>query len=433
MRRFSVFKRGRFYYVQFYNEKTKRYDPRKSTGETEERPAYAIACEWAKNGIPQGSGSRVQVNEIEKVSSLLNSIKADSITADDAEKIVKALENRGLVEKVIVKKSLDAAPLIDFLFRFWDIKKSEYLKENKSFGHGIGKCHQYNMTRCVRCYWKPYFQKKRIGEISRQDLKHFSMWLHDEKGLSAKTINNVMGAGTRAFRWAKDEELIKGNPAANLVTYSGGARERGVLTIHEAARLFAVKWDDFRVRLANQLAAVTGLRSGEVLALQVRDIGEDRLFIRHSWSRQDHLKGTKTNKERDIPFPFPGLRRALLDQARMNPHGVGPTSFVFWSLDKTDQPMDNKTLMRGLEKALYRLNPAENWKSRNIVFHSWRHYFASQLANHIDQRKAMSATGHTSKEIFKVYADHLSAEVFQEVKDTMRSTFTNIIKGGPNE
>jgi integrase len=430
MRRFSIFRRGDFYYVQFWNDKTKKYDSRKSTGETDKNAALLVIAQWERDGIPQKQGEARSLAEIEKVSSLLNTIKADSITPEDAERIVKVLKDRGLVEIAVLKDRQKPEILSEFLLRFWDYDRSPYVREKKAHHHSIGKRHCWEMDKSVKRYWKPYFMGKYLPEIRKADLKAFSIWLAEEKGLGPKSINNVLGAGCVAIRWAYNNEIVSANPAEGLVKFGGASRERGVLTVHEAAKIFSVKWDDFRVRLANQLAAVTGLRSGEVLALQVRDIGEDRLFVRHSFSKKDGLKGTKTNKERKIPFPYPGLRRALLDLARINPHGVGPASFVFWSIDMKDRPMDDKTLQRGLQKALDRLNPKENWKRRNVVFHSWRHYFASQLADRIEPRKAMSATGHTNKAVFDAYADHLSAEVFKEVGETMQRTFTNIIEGG---
>ena len=90
----------------------------------------------------------------------------------------------------------------------------------------------------------------------------------------------------------------------------------------------------------------TGLRAGEVLALQVRDIGEDRLHVWHSWSGSDRLKAPKTNEERTVPL-IGEVRTALLELARKNPHGMGPTAFIFWSTSMSDRPMDHAFLLDG--------------------------------------------------------------------------------------
>ena len=71
---------------------------------------------------------------------------------------------------------------------------------------------------------------------------------------------------------------------SGLMKFSGRPAKRGVLAEEEVGRLFKVRWADERARIGNLTAMSTGLRAGEVLALQVRDIGEDRLHVRHSWS-----------------------------------------------------------------------------------------------------------------------------------------------------
>ena len=47
-----------------------------------------------------------------------------------------------------------------------------------------------------------------------------------------------------------------------------------------------------------------------------------------------------------------------------------------------------------------------NRRKRGLVFHSLRHRFATALADRIDQRQAMKATGHRTSVVFESYADH---------------------------
>ena len=53
------------------------------------------------------------------------------------------------------------------------------------------------------------------------------------------------------------------------------------------------------------LALYTGMRQGEIAALRLEDIGADRIYIRHSWSKYEGLKETKTNECREIKIPPP--------------------------------------------------------------------------------------------------------------------------------
>jgi integrase len=66
--------------------------------------------------------------------------------------------------------------------------------------------------------------------------------------------------------------------------YSGDTPERHILTPELAQAVFKVHWPDYRAKLANMPAMVTGMRQGEILALQVRDIGKDRIYVKHGWN-----------------------------------------------------------------------------------------------------------------------------------------------------
>ena len=66
------------------------------------------------------------------------------------------------------------------------------------------------------------------------------------------------------------------------------------------------------------------------------------------------------------------------------------------------------------------------WKGRAIVFHSWRHYYAARIADGAS-RKVMLATGHANGAIFESYADHATAEVFEEVRTAATEAFGQLI------
>lgn len=84
------------------------------------------------------------------------------------------------------------------------------------------------------------------------------------------------------------------------------------------------------------------MREGEILALQVQDIGTDRIFIRHSYSPYEGgLKPPKNGEEREIRIP-PQLRDMLLNQAAFNPWGYDENSFIFYSTQASDKPMSPK-------------------------------------------------------------------------------------------
>ena len=280
-------------------------------------------------------------------------------------------------------------------------------------------------------------------EIRKADLQTFALWLKETKGQKGKTVNNCLAAGTVPLRWANANELIPSNPAAGLMKFGGRAERRGVLTEEEVTRLFAKPWANERAYAGNALAMSTGLRLGEVLAIQVRDIEDHRLRVRHSLSNIDRLKGTKTGEQRAVPL-LPGIGARMLDLARKNLHGVGPISFVFWSITHADRPMDAHGLADPLRDALLSLSvkdddrrdpekvrqAAEYWRAQKVSYHSWRHLWAAQMADLLEARKVMSATGHKNGAVFEVYADYAAEKTLAEVQAVSEATFGKLLPLG---
>jgi integrase len=340
-----------------------------------------VVAEWLRDGIPdpKRKGTR-PISSIFELHTVLSALRALPLSTADAEKVLGILRDRQLIETAVVRAGPGSDPLVSFLERFWDFDKSQYVREKLAHEQRIGRRHCYEMALWIRKYWKPYFgEERRLVEIRKADLQTFALWLKETKGQKGKTVNNCLAAGTVPLRWANANELIPSNPASGLMKFGGRAERRGVLTEEEVARLFAKPWADERAYLGNALAMRTGLRLGEVLAIQVRDIEDNRIRVRHSWSNIDRLKSTKTGEQRTVPL-LPWLRTRMLDLARKNPHGVGPISFVFWSTTFADRPMDAHGLADPLREALLGLSitdedrkdpeklrqAAEYWRARRV-------------------------------------------------------------------
>jgi integrase len=208
-----------------------------------------------------------------------------------------------------------------------------------------------------------------------------------------------------------------------------------VLTEAEAAEVFSVEWEDKRAFVASLVAATTGARSGECLALRRSDIGTDTLNIQHSYSPLDGLKAPKNGHKRTAPL-LPEVRAALLDLLRNNPHQADDP-FIFYSL-QDDRPVNPNVILDGLHTALNRLNTKRkegnpdaeliDWKGRGIVFHSWRHYFCSRMTDVLDGEKIAKVSGHLSESVFKKYSDHIETKNIAEVSNAAAHVFSNILQ-----
>jgi len=227
------------------------------------------------------------------------------------------------------------------------------------------------------------------------------------------------------LKWAFNEKIIPSNPAVGLTKFSITNKERGILTEAEAAAVFAVSWKDKRAFVASLVSATTGARLGECLALRKSDIGDDTLNIAHSFARLDGLKCPKNGHKRVVPL-LPGVKAALLDLLKDNPYNSFETDnpFIFYSTLQ-NKPIENTVILKGLQKALDAINL--DYKSRNICFHSWRHFFCAKITQRCDGEKVAKVSGHLSESIFRRYADHIESKNIQEVGDAAAQVFSNII------
>jgi integrase len=216
------------------------------------------------------------------------------------------------------------------------------------------------------------------------------------------------------------------NPAAGFTFFSGESKKRGVLTLREAEAIFRVEWKDSRAMAGSLAAMTTGLRAGEVLALRKSDIDPVKpvLHIRHNWSTMDGLKRPKNGEPRRAPL-LPEFRKILEELIKENPHKDNPDPFIFYSL-LPDQPMDAHLLLDGFKRACGKVGI--DCKARNIVFHSWRHFYAARMADKMTAEQVMRITGHKTADVFEVYADHVTEENLEAMGKAGQEVFGKILQ-----
>jgi len=370
---------------------------------------------------------------------VLEGLRSLPLESKDAEKIVDILRGKGLLLSAVIAGGAGAELFEDYVRRFWTYDKSPYVTDKHAHEQRMGKTHCFESLGRAEKYWIPYFKGKHLAEVTRADIKAFSLSLAaPELKIKPITRNRILTVGTTALRWAYENDLIAEDPTAGVSSYSAQVKRRGVLTPEEATALFKLEWPDERVKLGNLVAMTTGLRQAEIIALKREDIAEAWLDVRHSYSRRDKLKTTKTATGRRVPL-LPEIRKALLGLAEKSPYG--PDGFIFWG-DSVDEPMKQGLLLDGLQDALLHLSlgnkyvtasdeakakAIDGWKTRNIVFHSWRHFYAARMADKLEARKIMLATGHKTESVFDAYADHALDSDLAEVGRVAGEVFENII------
>lgn len=450
-----------FYKAYFVNTETGKVIATKSTHSTNKFEATQIASNWHLNGLP--SARTTSCSNYKNNSALTSGMDLQSIvnrlTRDEALELNAMITARfsfipcGDVvnEKAVVQmpagaaavietgfadtealssvpKSDNANPsepifLIEALTNFWDFENSEYVKKRQLRGFDIKQRNCKEKLGIVHRYWATYFDADRtVQSLTSRELDEFLLSLRRDRGLSADTVNKTMTAGNMAFEFLIKEGRLEKNPLSGVERFRVQSRKRGIPTETEMKQLMDLDWNwtDSVYKLAFKVAALFGLRAGEISGLQVCDVDAvgDLLYIRHSWNDTDKLKDTKNGDDRTIPIEH-GVALELLANARRNP-SYSDTSFVFWSSKINNQPIWPSSFEDDFYIAMRKIGISEEQrKERNIVFHSLRHYCATQIAQRASLEIAMKILGHRTEEMTRLYSEHETQMKLNNAKEVL--------------
>jgi len=150
--RFSMYLRNGIWYVQFYNQSTRKYLPARSTRESSRSAALLVIAEWLKNGVPEprrGVRRLRSLHELLDLDTALATLSAFPLSSDDVQRIVGVLRDRELIRDATIGAGPGSEPLLSFLGRFWNYENSPYVLERMAHGQRISRHH------CQRCSQPP--------------------------------------------------------------------------------------------------------------------------------------------------------------------------------------------------------------------------------------------------------------------------------------
>ena len=326
----------------------------------------------------------------------------------DRTEAIKFCMDRMIKGRLVPKSSLSFS---EYAEHFYDYEKSDYiqsrLRRGFSYSHSGADC----KNRFIHTQAIPFFGEKSITAITPKDIEDFANRLKDS-GLTNTTVNHYMKDLKVIFHEALRRNDIQTDPTRQILPFRNDTREKGIFTVAEIESLFCGEnivqriWNGNKeAYLMNLLAVKTGMRLGEIQALRVQDIKEDYIFVQHSWEANYGLKSTKTGNERIIP-----VKSEILSELLSLNGSTEKDAFVFSHTDgKT--PTRRAEIYKGFHRALERIGLGrEERERRNISFHSWRHTFASILANkNVPEVYIRRLTGHSSMQMLDHYT-HIQVE-----------------------
>jgi integrase len=182
-----------------------------------------------------------------------------------------------------------------------------------------------------------------LGEVKAVAVEDWLKTLPLANGSKAK-VREVFGA---AFRHAVRHELYSKNPIASVRQVRKRAVEPEVLEPAEIAAILRELDGVEPVRTAFLIAAVMGMRRGEIFGLKWADVDLDRAILHVRRSYVDGVEGlTKTDSSRR-PLPLPQHAMEALKAWKEKASYDGPGDWVFASdVSFGKQPLWPGTLWR---------------------------------------------------------------------------------------
>lgn len=334
--------------------------------------------------------------------------------------------------KVDMKRNMQNQRITTFLEHFWSYDSSEYIQNKITHGQNICRRYCWSQQLMVKV-WREFFcnitlypAEPTVTSLTADDLTEFELFLkrrtRNGKHLKNETINNIIKCGKIALKWAVRKGIISYNPVDSLTAYSVHTRERGILTRRETTKLFFNgTWKDERVRIACILSMVTGMREGEILALRKCDIQDKYILVSHTWHSKFGLKCPKNGHIRKVPL-YPEVKKALEHLMEINPHETMHSRddmFLFWGKDPF-RPLSANVLTKRFNQALHSIGISEVKRiERNIVFHSWRHFHATELSGRCSEHSVQVVLGHLSPMMTRHYAKHRTEKDLENVRKAM--------------
>jgi integrase len=320
---------------------------------------------------------------------------------DEAVKFCRALQVRG---QLYNNKQLSFSI---YTKDFFDYEKCPYITHRLSRGYTYTRAWARRQQRYLEIVIRPYFSNHYINTITYNDIDMFIMSLKN-KNFSNKKINHILNSLKNIFNYAEFTGVIDDNLCKKIKAYKVIYREKGILSNEEIKRLFQGEnrneiFPEKAHFAISYLAASTGLRLGEILALRTNDITTDHLRISHSFNPYDGLKTTKNGKTRIIPLN-PKLKK-MLDEVCV---GKDTEQYLF-SYNNGKSPMVHKSVYRRFCFALEKIGiNKEERKRRNITFNSYRHGVNTMLLKSgLPPETVRLTMGHSSSFMTAHYA-HLT-------------------------
>jgi integrase len=227
----------------------------------------------------------------------------------------------------------------------------------------------------LRTHILPKFGDAMTDSLDVPTMQQFATEL--QLAVSPKTVINIVGTVFSILRYAKKCRMRTVDVSfRDLTLRSVEPSECRFFTCEDTVRIIAAAKDPYKTMFA--LAATTGLRAGELLALTVPDLDFHRKTIHVSKSADDNtrmIRKQKTKKSNAL-LPMPSNLVAMLRDYLQHHWEENDGQLLFPNPSGQRPRLRDHVVKYGLKPALRMLNIPD----RNAGLHAFRNGLATELA-----------------------------------------------------
>lgn len=342
-------------------------------------------------------------------------------TKKEAEADLKIYQAKAALNQTIPTAALS---LKDYLKQWFEMHK-KMLAPNTINGYAVN----------INNHIVPAIGNLRLKDVKPSTLESFYTNLMQEKQLSAKTVKYIHNVLKVAFKSAVDDKIIEDNPCLKAKTPKVPKFKSKLLSLQQLQTLLsAIDGDKFEVEI--KLAAMLGLRKGEVLGIKIDDLDTSKhsLHIQRQVSIvRDNTVDTKSQYYGIKPLKSESsdrvlfisqdiealiLRKDIYNKSQKKLLGTQYQDNGLICCNDDGTVMSPQTLYHAFKRILKQCGLPD------IRFHDLRHSYATLCIDLNIPLKVISQNlGHSSTAVTDaVYADSIKAK--QSVSDIITEKLT---------
>lgn len=154
------------------------------------------------------------------------------------------------------------------------------------------------------------------------------------------------------------------------------------------------------------------MRLGEIIAIENQHVHDGYIAVEQAWAQRYGFTEPKWGSRRVVPIP--SRTAACLRELISFTFHPEPDSLVFFGIERR-KPIDHRTVSQALYRALANVGITDDVRrERNVTFHSWRHWFNTQMRTRVPDVKPRRVTGHKTVQMTELYT-HFNEHDFADV------------------